>query len=294
MQLHYLKTKKGNFGDDLNTWIWDWLLPGWRIASPKVWLIGIGTLLNENQLGRLRENQILVLGAGVGYGQGPPPQPYPASWDFRAVRGPLSARALGFPERLGAIDPAALIPEIPDFQGIKTDGPPIFVPHHVSVPRHDWQLYCGHAGLSYVCPEDDSKSIISKIASAPLVVAEAMHAAIIADAFGVPWVPVRIGAQFNRQKWNDWCASLDLSVMIPPMFPLLDSIGHRFSPRRGQRMQFQSRRKVESLSLANALKTASRRAPVLSSRAILEERKARFKTVLKQVAADYEINGSHR
>lgn len=290
MRLHYFKTKRGNFGDDLNTWIWDWLLPGWRNASPDVWLIGIGTLLNENQLGSLRENRILVLGSGVGYGHGPPRQPYPASWDFRAVRGPLSANALSLPNQIGIIDPATLIPEIPEFHDIRLDGPPLFIPHHVSVTRHDWELYCEKAGLSYVSPEDDSKKVIKRIASAPLVVTEAMHGAIIADAFAVPWVPVQIGDQFNIRKWNDWLASLELSIKIPPMFPFLYSLKDRLLPRKGQRIQQQLFRKFERQFLVKALKDQSSRTPILSCRRTLELKKTRLRDVLSQVIKDYTID----
>ena len=289
MHLHYFQSKHGNFGDDLNIWIWDFLLPGWQKASPNVYLIGVGTLLNENRLRGFRKKEILVLGSGVGYGQSAPLRPFPPMWDFRAVRGPLSASALGLAEQIGIIDPAALLPDIPEFQGIRRGGPPVFVPHHLSVKRHDWKLSCEKAEMLFVSPEDDSKAVIRKIASAPLVIAEAMRAAIIADAFGVPWVPVQIGSQFNTGKWNDWCASLDLSVIIPPMFPFLDSIVDRFAPRRGQRMQLGIRQKIESQILGNALKTASRRKPALSCRAILEEKKTRFKTILDKVVEDYEI-----
>ena len=30
MKLHYFISKRGNFGDDLNSWIWDNLIPGWQ------------------------------------------------------------------------------------------------------------------------------------------------------------------------------------------------------------------------------------------------------------------------
>ena len=33
LDLYYYHSSHGNFGDDLNTWIWDALLPGWQTES---------------------------------------------------------------------------------------------------------------------------------------------------------------------------------------------------------------------------------------------------------------------
>lgn len=45
MKLAYFKDPEGNFGDDLNPWLWDQLLPGTIDDDPASFLIGVGTIL---------------------------------------------------------------------------------------------------------------------------------------------------------------------------------------------------------------------------------------------------------
>ena len=45
MQPFYWESAHGNFGDDLNLWLWDFLLPGFREVHPEVLLVGVGTCL---------------------------------------------------------------------------------------------------------------------------------------------------------------------------------------------------------------------------------------------------------
>ena len=77
MQLEYFKHPIGNFGDDLNAWIWDALLPGWQEWDDRVTLIEVGTLLNKTVLAFCRDRRILVLRSGPGYVSDPPRLPLP-------------------------------------------------------------------------------------------------------------------------------------------------------------------------------------------------------------------------
>ena len=44
MKLHYFRSRHGNFGDDLNGWIWPELLPGlWDEGEDGVTFVGIST-----------------------------------------------------------------------------------------------------------------------------------------------------------------------------------------------------------------------------------------------------------
>lgn len=56
----------------------------------------------------------------------------------------------------------------------------------------------------------DISEIMRTISGAKLVIAEAMHAAIIADAYRVPWVSVATSSRINGFKWQDWASSLDM------------------------------------------------------------------------------------
>lgn len=230
MDLFHYDIASGNFGDDLNLWLWDEILPGWKEAMPGHLLIGVGTLIN-NSLPRGVPK--LVLGSGVGYGALPDAE-LMAECQFVAVRGPRSARALGLPTELGMVDPAVLIADLPAFQNIPKSKRPVFVPHHASVHRTDWTRLCDKAGVDYVSPEGEAKAVIAKIAAAPLVVAESMHAVILADAFGVPWVGVSISYTFNGSKWLDWGDSLGITPNIQPLYPFVDALRARLpiSPKK--------------------------------------------------------------
>jgi succinoglycan biosynthesis protein ExoV len=48
-----------------------------------------------------------------------------------------------------------------------------------------------------------------------------MHGAIVADALGVPWIPVRTGGAGTLEfKWRDWCGSVGLSYRPHHVVPL--------------------------------------------------------------------------
>lgn len=219
MDLFYWKSARGNFGDDLNLWLWDALIPGWRDWRDDTVLLGVGTILSDKQAyppGRRR----LVLGSGWGYG-GVPDLTDPALWDFRAVRGPQTVAALGLPPDRAAVDPAMMIPDLPEFRGFSRGADVLFVPHHSSAEVYDWPRLCAAAGLTYLDPRGEAKAVIRTIAEARRVVTEAMHGAILADAFRVPWVAVEVTRGFHRAKWGDWGEAIGLVPEIDRMFPAI-------------------------------------------------------------------------
>jgi len=52
---------------------------------------------------------------------------------------------------------------------------------------------------------------LTAIQQSRLLIAEAMHGAIVADALRVPWIPIRFHKHILPFKWRDWCASLNMS-----------------------------------------------------------------------------------
>ncbi|MBR2689784.1 MAG: polysaccharide pyruvyl transferase family protein [Aquamicrobium sp.] len=216
MQPFYWESAHGNFGDDLNLWLWDFLLPGFRDVHPDVLLVGVGTVLNQELLPA--DVKKLVIGSGFGYGSLPDLSDK-REWDTRAVRGPLTAQKLGLAPELGIIDPAVMVAEMPEFHNLPKTGGAIFVPHWESTVGGIWPLVCQAAGLGYVDPCGEAKSVIRAIAQADLVVAESMHAAILADAFRVPWVAVTTSRSINSFKWRDWATSLGVDYR-PRQIPI--------------------------------------------------------------------------
>lgn len=207
MRLAYWHSERPNFGDDMNLWFWDRVLPGWKgWRTDETYLFGIGTILNDTSLSRA--GYPVVLGSGTGYTPLKPAPDYPRV-DFRFVRGPLTAGRLGLSPDLAISDPAILTPEVLDAGA--SHGNTIFVPHHATAALDlPWARWCEAMDVELLSPSGESEQVIRRIAGARLVIAESMHAAIIADAYRVPWVALQISGGFNEFKWRDWASGLDV------------------------------------------------------------------------------------
>ncbi len=219
MKLLYYRDARGNFGDDLNPWLWGRLLPGFLDDRDDVLLVVIGTILNHAVPA---EPIKVVFGSGVGYGSLPV---IDDRWRFYAVRGPLSAAQLGLPPSTSVTYSAALVATVyrerPRRSGV------VFMPHHQSIPLFDWASLCRRLGIRFLDPALPPDRLLHEIARADLVLAEAMHAAIVADALRVPWIALRLNDHINEFKWEDWCASIELPYEPVVITPIRDNSWQR-------------------------------------------------------------------
>ena len=208
MKIHLLTQVGGNFGDELNRWLWPELLGDVTgDARDDVLFIGIGTILDRH-LPPARVT--IVFGTGVGYASAPHDlSPHSARWRIYGVRGPMTARALKLDRHFAMTDPAILLATFREFRGLDRRGT-LFIPHWKSVRYGNWEAICNKLGIEFVHPCKDSRAVVRRIASAEKVIAESMHAAIIADAFRVPWVPVALSREVSPFKWVDWTASVNV------------------------------------------------------------------------------------
>lgn len=230
MRLRYARSTGSesapNFGDLLNPLIFDKLLPGYFDEDyPDVDLLGIGTTLGMLIPVSGPQRRTVVFSSGLGGASdrayGHPPR-LNKNFDFVCVRGPLTAKALELSSEMAVTDGALLLRALVDTPSPSKDQRPVFVPHMSSVIAGGrWQAAADAANIKFVDPcTEDILSVIDAVAGAPLVLAEAMHAAIVADTFGVPWLPVTTNSTINEFKWNDWCQSLDVDyqpLRIPPL-----------------------------------------------------------------------------
>lgn len=195
-----------NFGDELNDVLWpEYFGPSLR-EDDDVIFAAIGTVLSP-ALGK--DGAVIVFGSGCGY------DPLPdlgAHWRFYFVRGPLSAKLLRLDGRMAITDPAILLADKrPKVEPGRTIS---FIPHWETSLTPLWREACELAGIQYIDPLAPVPEICEQLASSALVIAEAMHGAIVADAFRVPWIPALTSGRFNLFKWQDWGSSLGVSPAI--------------------------------------------------------------------------------
>ncbi len=209
MKIYYWKSDHGNFGDDLNCWIWAQNTHNKEIwnDSDDIIFVGIGTVLDNNIP---KENIKVVLGSGAGYSDIASDINNSKIWKIYGVRGPLTADIAGLDPKLALTDPAILIANMERFKSEKKEGV-IFIPHWKAMGYGRWEEICTDLGIEYISPCGDADEIIKKINSASLVLAESMHAAIIADALRTPWIAIATYPEIVPFKWADWSLSLDMA-----------------------------------------------------------------------------------
>lgn len=252
---HYVDGSRTNFGDDLNRWIWSRLLELSSDEQDETLLLGIGTILSRNFVPPGK--RYIVLGSGVGYDLPPDGFGGPA-WNILAVRGPLTAAALGLPPEKAVVDAAALLRLLPECEPLpasKRNGI-AFMPHYELLPEGNWKQVCHLAGVEFLDPLADSKDTVQRIRNARLVIADAMHAAIVADALRVPWMPVVISPQANTFKWLDWTMSLNLSYKPArlPASTLLEALRNSSFPLWGNKLFFEHRDRASALAAYDSFK----------------------------------------
>jgi succinoglycan biosynthesis protein ExoV len=199
-----------NFGDELNTLVWPRLLPDFFDDDPSEIFLGIGSVLEAPH-----PTGALKVTAGAGYGGYAPVPMLDASWVIHWVRGPRTARMLGLPESRGLGDPAMLLLQAGLGGSVTkgaTPGTIGFMPHFESLGRGAWHEAAVAAGVRLIDPRRDPAAVIAAITDCRVLLSEALHGVIVADALRVPWIALRPLAAVHRAKWQDWAATLDLHV----------------------------------------------------------------------------------
>lgn len=288
MKLFYCDVPNGNFGDDLNTWLWPQLMPGafedmvrfWPkepkvvdVSNPQDTLfVGIGTLIIKEVPTLQRK---LVFGSGTSGLELPV---LDDRWEFHCVRGPLTASALGLPPEMAIADAAILVRLLPPVETSRIYRAS-FIPHYCQAQSGAWQKICAATGVQFIDPRWSPAKVIKAISQSQMVIAEALHGAIVADALRVPWVAVSSKHHIQDFKWRDWCASIGETydpISIPPIWkpqagvksaiinPLKMAHGAFMLSGLGRRARLSSERRIENLTdrLVEALKGFARKQDV--------------------------------
>lgn len=212
--LYYHRCEGGNFGDDLNLWLWPRLLGSVldgqclrgqeyeeEVAADAL-LVGIGTILDR---GMPQAPRKFVFGSGTGYGEAPIMD---GRWTVYALRGPLTSASLGLPHPVPLGDAAYLLPLV--MTAIPKGKEIGYVPHHSNVKNSVWREICEECGIRYINPTQPVEAVLKELLQCKLIIAEAMHGAILADVFRIPWVPVKTSGRILESKWHDWLGTTSL------------------------------------------------------------------------------------
>ncbi len=203
MKIKYCPIEGGNFGDTLNTMVWDRLFPDLTQRKEAILVYGIGTLLDGRHDRSLKK---IVLGSGLGEANAALRDP---NWDFRWVRGPLSAQGFGLSSDLALGDPAVLWPELQKGCGGTANGPIGLIPHYRTWDSFDWITVAANAGMVAINPRQSPNDVIAQTRACSRILAESLHGAICADAMAIPWAPCILAHRFNTFKWLDWLATIN-------------------------------------------------------------------------------------
>jgi succinoglycan biosynthesis protein ExoV len=279
MKLYYFRHPDGskNFGDELNPWLWDQLIPGILDEDENSVFIGIGTLLNERLQSEVANaSRKFVFGSGVGYGSGIPH--IDDSWTIYCLRGPLSARALGVAPELALTDAGLLIRRC----FVDTTGKLYkfsYMPH-AKYANTAWKTVTEQLGFGFIDPHLPVGQVLSSISQTEILLTEALHGAIAANALRVPWIPLRSGPSILSFKWRDWCSSVGLEYKPRTITTLWDP------PRRAQvlsSLRGWIKKKLAAIQLAHIAKTER---PNLSNEELIERLTGELERRLQQFKDD--------
>jgi succinoglycan biosynthesis protein ExoV len=207
MKLTYHEGK--NFGDALNPMIfYHFLGKDFFDEDSSVQFLGIGSILGLKK----KAGKKIVFSSGYAAGDDDAYGSAPVidqNYEVICVRGPKTARILNLPLEKAIADGAILLPTFykPDIKSQRFKYSLIL--HHKSLDFYSgWENVCKEAGIHLIDVRKNVEQVLSEIVSSDHVLCEAMHGAIVADAYRVKWTPVNFYPHINFFKWQDWCESL--------------------------------------------------------------------------------------
>jgi succinoglycan biosynthesis protein ExoV len=215
MKLVFFRGKVPNFGDELNLHVWPALLPkGFLDEDENELFVGIGSIIGDHLPARARK---FVMGSGYAGYMGLP-DVHDGSWDIRFVRGPNTAKTLKIDPSLSICDSAVLLRAM-DLPAPDKSVGVAFMPHYESLERGNWAEACRKAGITLIDATEPVEKVLSQIRGARLLITEAMHGAIVADALRTPWVGARPIYGGHHKKWLDWAGALNVDVRLNTLKP---------------------------------------------------------------------------
>jgi succinoglycan biosynthesis protein ExoV len=288
MKLYYFRGP--NFGDELNETLMPLVFPDFFDSDESTIFLGIGSVVEFDHPAQARK---IVFGSGFGH-YGRAPEIDDRTWKIYGVRGKRTAAALGISPGLVTGDAAILISKFR-----KRDPAPCqkfsFMPHWRSFRFGIWERLAGELGLNFVDPRWPVETVLREIESSVVVMAEAMHGAIVADALRVPWIALSPVNPAHRFKWHDWAEALEIRLQPRRLAPSSSMEAFTSGPLRSRWLRGGVKRAGTS-GLLNApfaaaarqsLRHAMRAEPQLSTDAALGRAVDRLETAALNIKRDF-------
>lgn len=277
LNLHFYRSSSGirNFGDELNPWLWPQLLGDVVNGDGRTVLVGIGTILDDS----IPQQPVkIVFGSGTGYrGE----LKLDEKFSIYCVRGPLTAKRLCLDMRVAITDAAHLVSKVWSPSAERSVAC-AYMPHWCMHSNLLAEL-CESAGVKYIDPtEPDVELTMKRITESERLITEAMHGAIIADEFDVPWIPVSTTSDILQFKWQDWCQSVSLDYRPMTMLPIWDK------PKRGFGHQALKQNFKKSIFVYQLKRLARHGRPILSRKEKRIENFQRLEEKLGKLRDDFE------
>lgn len=274
MELFYYKSDIGNFGDDMNPWLWNQLLGSFSEYRSGVQFVGIGSILDE-RLDNGRKK--VVFGSGIRDKKYKPKTP--SDFDFRFVRGPRSGESLG---QKFICDSAYCLRLLED-TGFKTSRKISFIPYFRHYHNVQWDKFSELTGFYVINPTQHIEKVIEEIQSTEYVISCAMHGAILADVYRKPWIRCRAGihGHENRStselKWSDFSSALGMEKISTLEVDMNINTRRWFN-------DYLNSRNHEKLALAIKSKALNF---VLSGDSVVKEKEEQLYNAIEQFKKDY-------
>ena len=220
MNVVFYKSNKGNFGDDLNPWLWPQIFNG-RYPDD-LFFLGIGSVLsNDVDLVKVLPTEKVKVIFDAGVRQTYSPIKLNEGWDVFFLRGPLSSKAYNY--QYPWISDSGYCIRLLDIFPSLVNEPKMYdvslMPHVTSARIFNWRKLCDKWGVHYISPHSERgvEFTLREISRSKKIITEAMHGAIIADALRVPWhrfilsTPYYEGGAISEFKWEDWLLSINVN-----------------------------------------------------------------------------------
>lgn len=282
MKLYYYNAREngfklGNFGDDLNPWIWHQLIPEMFVnENPSTLFVGIGTLLNEFLPSSPRK---IIFGSGAGYGNIDVKND---RFKVYFVRGRLTAKLLAISAEKAITDPAILVRTLYTPKNTEKKYKYAYMPHHLESEMNSqgWHQLCADCDLKYIDPGAPVKEVLETITATEVLFTEAMHGAIVADSLRVPWVPIKTNQKILEFKWKDWMDGLGVNYSPYLVKRYFRGISKQVLPKIPKYIDYQAIR----FQLRRTIKMAQ---PIMSSDAKCDELHGKVCMQVEQLKQDY-------